>query len=60
MIFLLVLMFVLGFLAGLTFAVWLVTFAGYEWAEVMRRWHLALVYWRHKEEIDAELEAMGG
>ena len=43
---------VVGYILGLAFTIWLVTAAGYDWQQILHRWYVALVYWRHKAEID--------
>jgi hypothetical protein len=46
----------IGLILGLAFAIAIVQAAGYDWSEVMHRWHIAIVYHRYKDEIDQELD----
>ncbi len=46
----------LGFVLGLSFAIAIVKIAGYDWRLILHRFHIAMVYRRHREEIDTEVE----
>jgi hypothetical protein len=48
----------LGFLIGLAVAIGIAAAGGYDWQQIMHDWHIALVYRRHKAEIDQELEEL--
>jgi len=49
-----------GFILGLSFAIWIVTLAGYDWRQVLHRFHIEMVYRRHRKEIDAEIGELSG
>lgn len=42
----------LGFLLGLTFAIWLVQIAGYNWGLILHRWHIEIVARHYKDELE--------
>jgi len=48
-----------GFIFGLAFAIWIVRIAGYDWGQILHRWHIEMVYRRHKAEIDEEVKQLG-
>lgn len=49
-----------GFILGLVFTIWIVRVADYDWQQILHRFHIEVVYRRHREEIDAEVRELSG
>lgn len=47
----------IGFVLGLSFAIWIVRTAGYDWQLILHRFHIEMVYRANREEIDEEIDA---
>lgn len=47
-----------GFVLGLAFAIWIVRVADYDWQKILHRFHVEMVYRRHRAEIDEEVEGL--